>query len=33
MIEKKKLMYVHELQHWLRKNNSEDGLKVNELKC
>lgn len=33
MIEKKKLMYVHEVQHWLRKkDNGEDGLKVNECK-
>lgn len=33
MIEKKKLMYVHEVQHWLRKkDNGEDGLKVNEWK-
>lgn len=33
MIEKKKLMYVHEVQHWLRKkDNGVDGLKVNELK-
>lgn len=31
MIEKKKLMYVHEVQHWLRKkDNGVDGLKVNE---
>ena len=33
IIEKKKLMYVHEVQHWLRKkDNGEDGLKVNERK-
>jgi hypothetical protein len=33
MIEKKKLIYVHEVQHWLRKkDNGEDGLKVNEWK-
>jgi hypothetical protein len=33
IIEKKKLMYVHEVQHWLRKkDNGVDGLKVNELK-
>ena len=33
MIEKKNLMYVHEVQHWLRKKeNGVDGLKVNELK-
>jgi hypothetical protein len=32
MIEKM-MMYVHEVQHWLRnKDNSVDGLKVNELK-
>lgn len=33
MIEKKKLMYVHEVQHWLRKkDNGEDGLYINEWK-
>jgi hypothetical protein len=33
MIEKKKLIYVHEVQHWLRKkDNGVDGLKVNEWK-
>ena len=33
MIERKHLMYVHEVQHWLRKrNNGMDGLKVNERK-
>ena len=33
LIEKKHLMYVHEVQHWLRKKeNGEDGLKVNEWK-
>ena len=31
MIEKKKLMYVHEVQHWLRKKDKrEDGLEINE---
>ena len=33
LIEKKHLMYVHEVQHWLRKKeNGVDGLKVNEWK-
>ena len=33
MIEKKKLMYVHEVQYWLRKkDNGEDGLYINEWK-
>jgi hypothetical protein len=33
MKEKKKLMYVHEVQHWLRqKDNREDGLYINEWK-
>ena len=33
MIEKKKLLYVHEVQHWLRKkDNGEDGLYINEWK-
>lgn len=32
MIEKK-MMYVHEVQHWLRKkDNVIDGLKVSEFK-
>lgn len=31
MIEKKRLMYVHEVQHWLRKKDKrEDGLEINE---
>ncbi len=33
LVEKKHLTYVHEVQHWLRKReNGEDGLKVNECK-
>ena len=33
MIGKKRLMYVHEVQHWLRKKDKrEDGLKINEWK-
>lgn len=31
MIGRKRLMYVHEVQHWLRKkDNGEDGLEINE---
>lgn len=32
MIEKSKLKYVHEVQHWLWKKYHDDGLKINEFK-
>lgn len=33
IVQKKKIIYVHEVQHWLRKiENGMDGLKVNEWK-
>lgn len=30
LVEKAKLMYVHEIQHWLRKRYHDDSLKINE---
>ena len=32
MIEKSKLKYVHEVQHWLWKKYQDEGLKINEWK-
>jgi len=32
IVEKKKLRYVHEVQHWLKDATGQDGLKVNEWK-
>lgn len=30
LVAKEKLVYVHEVQHWLRKHHQEDRLKINE---
>ena len=30
LVEKVHLVYVHEVQHWLRKHQQEDRLRINE---
>ena len=30
LVEKAQLMYVHEVQHWLRKHQREGRLRINE---
>jgi len=30
LVAKEKLVYVHEVQHWLRKRHQEDRLRINE---
>lgn len=30
LVTKAKLVYVHEIQHWLRRHHQEDGLRINE---
>ncbi len=32
LVEKEKLVYVHEVQHWLRRHHQEDRLRINESK-
>jgi hypothetical protein len=32
LVEKNHLMYVHEVQHWLRKHHREDRLRINEVR-
>ena len=30
LVAKEKLVYVHEIQHWLRRHHQEDRLRINE---
>ena len=30
LVAKEKLVYVHEVQHWLRRHHQEDRLRINE---